>query len=87
MTDRFSNRNPSLTAPAASAYPITPNDAVDLAEVPRAIYIGFSGDLAVLTIGGQTVTFKNLLAGSLLPCRVARVLSTGSTAGDLIGLS
>jgi hypothetical protein len=72
--------------PATSAEDINPTDSQDLGTVPRAIYIGGAGDLAVVTLNGSSVKFIGLLAGTILPVRVKRVKSTGTTATALISL-
>jgi len=85
-TDNFANAATGLTSPARNAMAITPNDGTDLASVTRGIYVGVSGDIALVTAGGQTVTFKTAAQGSTIPIQAARVLSTGTTATNLIGL-
>ena len=50
------------------------------------IYCGVTGDIAVETTGGETVTFKNVPQGMVLPVQVTKVLATGTTATDLISL-
>ena len=44
------------------------------------------GDLAVVTLGGTTVLFAGLSAGTTLPCSVSRVHATNTTAANLVGL-
>ena len=74
------------TAPA-HAFAITPNDGADLAHVTRAIYVGGSGDVNLVTAGGETVLFKALNAGTLLPVKAARVLAASTSANMyLVGL-
>ena len=84
--DAFINDDPQLDSPAQNAAAITPSDTTDLAVVTRAIYVGTGGDLKVTMRGGQTVTLKAVPQGSTLPLRVARVLFTGTTAADLVGV-
>lgn len=86
MPDRYSTNTPSLTGPAVHAFPITPNDAADLPEVTRALYIGGAGAVVLRLSSGQTVTFAGLSAGSLLPVRADRVLAVGTTATGLVGM-
>ena len=43
------------------------------------VYIGVGGDLKVDTLDGQTVEFRNLPSGFVLPVSVARVYATGQT--------
>ncbi|WP_174802050.1 spike base protein, RCAP_Rcc01079 family [Martelella limonii] len=86
MTDRFASRHATLTSPAYDGFPIAANDAAPVQEVTRAIYVGTAGDLAVTFAAGETVTFQNVAAGTILPIRVSHVLSTGTTAAALVGL-
>ena len=73
--------------PASHALAITPNDGVDLTEVPRAIYIGTAGNLVVdMHKTGTNITFSNVQAGTLLPLRVSRVYATGTSAGAIVAL-
>jgi hypothetical protein len=73
----------SIQAPASHATPITPSLVTELSI--RAIYVGGDGDLEVVMLGGEIVTFRGLLAGILLPIMVKKV-TTGTTATNLIGL-
>lgn len=84
--DKFSDYPTNLTAPAREAVTITPNDAIDLAVMPRAIYVGQSGDISVRFSGGQVVLFANAQAGSFLPVRAIGVNATGTTATGLVAL-
>lgn len=86
MTDLFKNHARGLSSPAENALAITPGDATDLAVAPRALFVGQGGDLAVMMLGGETVTFGSCPAGCLLPIRVTRVRATGTTAGRILAL-
>ena len=86
MSDKFSNYHAGLESPAERAFAITGNDSTDLTVTPRAIYVGGAGNVKVTTIGGDTVTFSGALAGTIIPVRVTRVFSTGTTATNLLGL-
>jgi hypothetical protein len=86
MSDKFSNYHSGLESPAERAFAITGNDSADLTVTPRAIYVGGAGNVKVTTIGGDTVTFSGALAGTIIPVRVTRVFSTGTTATNLLGL-
>lgn len=85
-SDRFGTHARGLSAPASSAFPIAPNDAVELAETARAIYVGGAGTIALVTKEGSTVSFVGLSAGTVLPVSTVRVLATGTTATNLVGL-
>ena len=84
--DPFATTASSLDSPARAAADVTPNDFADLATTSRAIYVGTGGNLAVEMADGSAVTFAGVVAGSVLPLRVAKVRSTGTTAGGLIAL-
>jgi hypothetical protein len=84
MTDKFFYHAASLESPASHAFSITPDNDTDLAYLPRAIYVGGYGSLAIVTPSGETVTFVD--ASGWMPIRAARVLATGTTATDLVGV-
>lgn len=84
--DRSAHPVRTLDEPYANAAAITPDDANDLAHLTRAIYVGGAGNLAVVMLGGQTVTFTAPPVGTVLRVRAARVKSTGTTATLLVAL-
>lgn len=86
MTDRFATRADDQAGAIRRGAPITPNDSADLAAETRAIYVGSAGDVAMVLVSGDALTFAGVPAGSLLPVRAIRVKSTGTTAGLLLGL-
>lgn len=81
----------ALIAQARSAFAITKSDDTNYLTgasqvVPKALYIGTTGDLTVQLVGDAgTVVFKAVPAGSVLPIRVQRVLAA-TTAADILGL-
>lgn len=82
----ISNTTPGLNVPCANCDAVTPADGSNLARAARALYIGSGGAIALVTVGGDTVTFSGLLGGTILPVRTARVKSTGTTATSIIAL-
>ncbi len=84
--DKFSDYPTSLTAPARDASVIVPSDAIDLPTLPRAIYVGQTGNVSLRLAGGQSVIFLNAQAGSFLPIRAKGVNATATTAAGLIAL-
>ena len=86
MADAYEYVASGITAPANRAVAVTTNDGSDLAFVARALYVGGAGDIALITSGGDTVTFAAVTAGSILPVRTARVLATGTTATNIIAI-
>lgn len=87
-TDSYANTSDSLTSPAGNCFVIAPNDDADLPINTKAIYIGSGGNLVVLAMNADApVTLRNTIAGSILDLRVRRILATGTTAQDLVGLA
>ena len=75
-----------FTSSAFGGEAVTPNDGADLAFVSRALYVGGDGNVAVVMHDGSALTFVGLKAGTLMPLRVSRVKSTGTTATSLVSL-
>ncbi len=87
MEDPFKNQAPSLTAPASNGEAITPSDTMQLSRPTRALYVGQGGDVTVEMLGGMTLTFSNLQGGVFYPIRVTKVLASGTTASNMVGIS
>lgn len=86
-SDSFATVQSSFEGPARSAEAVTPDDATDLTNVSRALWVGTGGDLTVITQAGETVALLNVPDGSLLPLCVSRVKLTGTSATDIVALS
>lgn len=83
----MSMKNPTgYDAPAENAFAVTPNDSTDLTHAARALFVGGAGDIKVDTVGGDTVTFTGVTAGSIFPVRVSRVYATGTTATNIVAI-
>lgn len=54
--------------------------------VPRALYIGVSGDVKVDLVKGGTVTLKSVPVG-VLQIQPAKIYKTGTTATNLVALN
>ena len=73
--------------PAESAAAVTPSDSTVLSPVPRSLYIGGDGDVAVILARDSAVTtFVGLTAGTILPVRVTKVMAANTTATNIIAL-
>lgn len=74
------------TRPAANAVAVTPSNSTRLEGV-RALYIGGAGNVAIKSPGNPTaVTFNGATAGSILPVQVEYVMSTNTTATNIVAL-
>jgi hypothetical protein len=85
MTDTFETHVRSLTSPPEHGLAVTPSDAQDLPYVTRAIYVGGAGDLAIRLQDGTELVLRNVVAGTLLPIRVARILASGTSVSGVVG--
>lgn len=69
--------------PAARAVEVTPSDSTVL-EVTRGLYIGTSGDVAVILAEDTAVTtFVNVANGTILPLQVKKVMAATSATSVL----
>lgn len=82
--------------PARRAIAVTPSDTKDVTNATgdnapyyaKALYIGVTGDVAIVAAAdavGTSVTFKAVPVG-WFPVQVRRVMSTGTTATNIVGL-
>lgn len=75
------------TSPARGAVAVTASDSTLVSPPFKALFIGTSGNVALKVPGSTTaVTFKNLASGSILPVKAEVVMSTNTTATDIVGL-
>jgi hypothetical protein len=72
---------------------VTPSNTVDIPSITGGtsnngcvLYVGGAGNLTVDTVGGDTITFTGVLAGSFIPVQVTRVYATGTTATSIVAL-
>ena len=70
------------------AVAVTPNDSADVTGAPfKALFVGVGGDVVLDLNGtGETILFKNLASGQLLPVVFDRVDSTNTTATNMVAL-
>lgn len=87
MSDQFENFGGHVSAPATRAAAVTPHDSTALSVVPKALYVGTGGNIAMRGVGdGADQSWKNVPSGSLIPFRASHVRATGTTAADLLAL-
>lgn len=88
MTDPFSTRADSVSAPAQRARAVTPHDSNPLPDVPKALYVGSGGTITMRGSGDSTDSiWSNVPSGSIVPFRPSHVRATGTTASDILALS
>lgn len=90
MADLYATVFSGVSDPGRRATPIVTSDAVDLADVPKGIYVGTGGDIAMIGVdapaGAAGVVWKNVPSGALIPFRPRRILATGTTAADMLAV-
>jgi hypothetical protein len=65
------------------AQAVTPSDSTDVSFF--GFYVGITGDVAVTTAKGTVVTFTAVPAGQIIPVAVSKIMSTNTTATDIVG--
>ncbi len=83
---QFQGRSTAITASARGGFAVTPSNDADLPQQTRGLYVGTSGHLAVQLLAGDSIVLKHVPGGTILPLRAVRVLATGTTAADIVGL-
>ena len=86
MADTFEKYKDGLDSPALHAVAVTPHDSTDLTNDARSLYVGVTGDVTLLTSGGEVILFTAVPAGAILPIRTRRVNATATTATSIVAL-
>lgn len=86
MSDSFPNRAvQERSDPAIGALAINYGAGDQDINVPsRGLYISGAGDLVVHMANGDVVTFTGLLAGTVYPIAVKKIVQAASTAAGLV---
>jgi hypothetical protein len=75
----------SHSDPVPNATAVTPSDTTILPDT-IGLYIGGVGNVAVTMLSGEVVTFIAVQTGSILPVRVVKVMSTSTTATNIVAM-
>lgn len=89
MADPFKGLSSALSDPGTRETPIAPNDGADLPEIPRFIYVGVSGDIAMIgrdAPADAEPTIWQAVPVGCHPFRPRRVMGTGTTAAGLLAV-
>lgn len=88
MSDKFAIFPDEASHPAREAFAITPHATNAISPLPKAIYVGGAGDIALRCVdSGADVTLVAVPVGTILPVRASHVRVTGTTATNLVGLA
>lgn len=79
----MSGRSKDIAA-AYDAASLTKSDST-VFPTTRSLYVGGTGDVAVRMASGTVITFSAVAVG-ILPVQVNKLLSTGTTATNVIAL-
>jgi hypothetical protein len=81
---------------AMTARSVTPSDTANINTTADAVtpnqnfgctlYVGTGGTLRVTTVGGDDVTFQNIVSGTFLPVQVVKVWQAGTSALNILAL-
>ena len=63
---------------------VTPDDDNDLFEPGIGLYVGVTGNVAAVTLDGDSITMVGLASGVWHPIQVKRVLATDTTATSIL---
>lgn len=77
------DNNPHAFASANTSGAVTKSDSTVLDF--NALYVGGAGDVAIKHAeGGSAVTYVGVVAGTILPVAGVRVMSTSTTATNMV---
>ena len=86
MADQYAGLNP-LMGSALHAAAVTPHDANEFPVPTKGLYVGGAGNVNVLLAGDTVpVVFVGVGAGTILPVRATKVLSSSTTASNIVRL-
>jgi hypothetical protein len=71
--------------PFRGAVALTKSDVTTF-DPTGGIYVGGDGDVAVKMESGETVTYRGMKAGTGIEISITMLLSTGTTATDVVGM-
>ncbi len=77
--------NPVEAVTARGGFAVTKSDTTVFTRIPSALYVGTAGDVTVRSEAGDSLVFQ-AVAGGIIPCRVDKVMSTGTTASFIVAL-
>ena len=86
--DTFLLQADNASSPSRAPFAVVPSDTDPLAVVPKALYVGTGGDVALRGASGTAdVVFKNVASGQMIDVRAGYVRATGTTASDIVALA
>ena len=70
MADQFSTSADQVSAPATRAVTVVPHDTNALVDIPKALFVGTGGTIAMRGVAGTSdQSWTNIASGTVLPFR------------------
>ena len=82
MGIEYSRKGDPINLQAERYADVTKSDETTF--VPSTLFVGTTGDVAIKNSLGESVVLKNIANGSFLPVICIQVLSTGTTASNIV---
>jgi hypothetical protein len=79
------NMEPGLMGLSTRSFPVAPSDSVNHASDCRYIYVGGTGNVALVNLDDSVVTYVAVPAGAMIMCTSKRINATGTTATNMVG--
>lgn len=73
--------------PGTRHFAITKSDSAVVSPVPTSVYVGTGGDITVVDYNDVSCLYKNFPDGSFLPIVPKKIMSTGTSASDFVGVN
>ena len=84
----FGGEKEKVGDPGNDGFAVVPSDDTPLSEVPKYLYVGTGGDVAVQgREGGDILMHRNVPSGGYVAFRPRYVRATGTTAGDILAIT
>jgi hypothetical protein len=75
----------TVNSPITAMDAVTPSDTLDLAVPCRAVWAGVAGNISIIAADDSVaVLLKGVPAGQWVPVQAKRILSTNTTATDIV---
>jgi hypothetical protein len=84
MADSYANMGDDLLSPARHAAAVVPSDIANLPTSSKRLWVGGAGNVKLVTVGGDTVIYTAVPAGTYLKVRAQQVFATLTTASNII---
>jgi hypothetical protein len=84
MGDPFAGTGNDLLGPAQNAAAVTPSDTANLPTCCKRLWVGGAGNVELTTVGGSTVIYTAVPAGTYLQVRALQVFATLTTATNIV---